>query len=69
MPIYEYQCQECEQVFEEIASAKDKDNARTCPACGSKTARRLMSTFAIGKPASGSSVSCPTCSTGTCNLS
>jgi putative FmdB family regulatory protein len=41
MPIYEFRCQRCDVVFEEILSIHS-GGKRTCPACG-KPARRLIS--------------------------
>ncbi|MDY0276236.1 MAG: zinc ribbon domain-containing protein [Desulfomicrobium sp.] len=41
MPIYEYSCEDCLQIFEEWQ--KDfQDREKTCPVCGG-TAQRLMS--------------------------
>lgn len=41
MPIYEYSCEDCLQIFEEWQ--KDfQDRERTCPVCGG-TAHRLIS--------------------------
>lgn len=46
MPVYEYQCDQCEIVFEElfISSAKAKEyfNEHPCPECG-ENARRVVS--------------------------
>ncbi len=70
MPLYEYACEDCGTQFERLVSLQDRDRDGVCPECGSKDVRRLISTFAIGKSiASGSTgMSCPTCTTGTCNL-
>ena len=69
MPLYEYQCQRCGTTFEELVSLAERDNGRECPKCHSKRARRLVSLFATGSSSDSSSVtSCPTCSTGVCNL-
>ncbi|HSS40931.1 MAG TPA: zinc ribbon domain-containing protein [Solirubrobacterales bacterium] len=40
MPIYEFECEECEARFEELVAA---DGAVACPSCGSKRVRRLLS--------------------------
>jgi putative FmdB family regulatory protein len=42
MPIYEYQCGDCEQRFEEYLSDSTTP-APPCPKCGSTKVRRLMS--------------------------
>lgn len=41
MPIYEYRCNDCEQVFEEWLRTFD-ETERTCPVCGGH-AERIMS--------------------------
>jgi len=70
MPLYEYRCEDCETTFEQLVAARDRDNGAVCPDCGSKQVQRLISTFAVGKSSSSSSasISCPTCSTGVCDL-
>lgn len=46
MPTYEYRCQECGQVFEEVLHMTDHDTARPlCPACESREVEQLMSSF------------------------
>ena len=45
MPIYEYRCSDCEQIFEEWQKGfEDKDVA--CPVCGHK-AKRIISNTAF----------------------
>jgi putative FmdB family regulatory protein len=41
MPIYEFECEECGERFEELVGAAA--DAPTCPACGLARTRRLMS--------------------------
>lgn len=41
MPIYEFECEECAAVFEELVAASA--GAVPCPECGSERTRRLMS--------------------------
>lgn len=71
MPLYEYACEDCGETFEELVSLRDRHNKRVCPNCGSEQVQRLVSTFAMGKPSANSTTSaasCPTCSTGVCDL-
>ncbi|MBU0608239.1 MAG: zinc ribbon domain-containing protein [Armatimonadetes bacterium] len=70
MPLYEYRCENCDRTFEQMVAARNRDDGATCPDCGSKRVRRLISRFGIGKASLGSSSasSCPTCSSGTCSL-
>lgn len=67
MPLYEYACKNCGEKFEELRSLNDADRSNACPKCGSKSARRVMSTFATGSSKTDVGEG-PTCSTGVCNL-
>jgi putative FmdB family regulatory protein len=42
MPLYEYQCQTCEQRFERIQKFSDPP-VETCPSCGGKVTKLLSS--------------------------
>lgn len=42
MPIYEYHCPECDNLFEEWCQRVDDQKSKPCPKCG-KTAQRIMS--------------------------
>ncbi len=44
MPLYEYRCESCTMVFEELVSSQAA--AVKCPTCGSRTPTRVLSTFA-----------------------
>ena len=44
MPIYEYQCEKCDERFEELILG-GRDDDIECPACGSERTRKLMSAF------------------------
>jgi len=45
MPIYEYKCQTCGDVFERLYFASDGDDSVDCPACGGKKTEKLLSAF------------------------
>ncbi len=45
MPIYEYRCETCGMLFDQLRPMTASDTA-TCPACGSAEARRLLSRVA-----------------------
>lgn len=47
MPIYEFECGECGQVFEDLVPAGTA--AASCPACGTDGARRRLSTFGLSR--------------------
>jgi putative FmdB family regulatory protein len=54
MPIYEYRCDDCGKVFEEILS-DTSIKSLPCPSCNSKKTEKLMSRIgAVGKGKSGS---------------
>lgn len=48
MPMYEYRCEGCGQVFEQLRPMADADRGVVCPACESEQIERLLSTFAAG---------------------
>jgi len=54
MPIYEYQCQVCEQQFEEMVRHAESEEVH-CPRCGTDEVSRLFSLFGVG-PATGATV-------------
>ncbi len=43
MPIYEYACQQCEKIFEELVVRKSDEADVRCPACESPRVERVMS--------------------------
>ena len=53
MPIYEYLCPDCANLFEEIVSGSGQ--APACPHCGGANGRKLLSASAsvVGKEAAG----------------
>ncbi len=46
MPLYEYRCEACGNVFEKIARWSEADRSPFCPQCQSDNTRRKVSTFA-----------------------
>ncbi|MEW6236747.1 MAG: FmdB family zinc ribbon protein [Candidatus Omnitrophota bacterium] len=45
MPLFEYQCKECERVFEELVySGSEKIH---CPSCASSKVEKILSTFGV----------------------
>ena len=48
MPIYEYRCPDCKQIFEEWQRDYEEHEV-TCPVCGSKTERLVSHTSFILK--------------------
>jgi putative FmdB family regulatory protein len=46
MPIYEFRCEACQQVFEHLALGRDEQIETRCPSCGSEDLSRVMSSCA-----------------------
>jgi putative FmdB family regulatory protein len=58
MPIYEYRCNECGDLFEKMVKFSDADILPACPKCESKDTRKMLSTVAsFGNSSSGTSSS------------
>jgi len=66
MPIYEFECGKCKNVFETLFTSRDDMSKVACPACNSKKTKKLMSTFGgkIGSTSSGGG--CGTCAATSC---
>lgn len=45
MPIYEYQCAECDAVFERLVLRPQPATQMPCPQCGSPRTAKVFSTF------------------------
>lgn len=49
MPMYDFACRECGQVFEKKLRMSQSSDPQVCPSCGSGDTRRHMSSaFAVG---------------------
>jgi putative FmdB family regulatory protein len=49
MPMYDFACRDCGQVFEKKLKMSESSDAQICPTCGSgDTRRHLSSAFAMG---------------------
>lgn len=47
MPIYEFECGECDERFEELSPAGTQ--TATCPSCGAAGAERRLSSFGLSR--------------------
>src|SRR5438309_456814 len=47
MPVYEYRCDKCRRKTSVLVRSSQSAIAPTCGHCGSRTLRRLFSTFAV----------------------
>jgi putative FmdB family regulatory protein len=46
MPTYEYQCRECDEIFEQQSRIADHEHLHPkCPVCGSKKVEQVFSAF------------------------
>ncbi|MDD2966530.1 MAG: zinc ribbon domain-containing protein [Desulfovibrionaceae bacterium] len=69
MPIYEYQCDKCQHIFEELVF---NDATPACPHCGAGETHKLMSACShqgegCRQPASSGGSGCAGCSGGHCS--
>ena len=56
MPLYEFQCTECDRSFEELVRTSTASADVKCPGCGSEHVRRKVSLFASKVSAGGSAI-------------
>jgi putative FmdB family regulatory protein len=57
MPIYEYQCKDCGDIFDALRSMSQADNPIACEHCHSmKTTRKVSAAFAHSAGSNGGSV-------------
>ncbi len=57
MPLYEYRCGTCGNVFEAYRRLSEEEREETCPSCGGSASRLRISLFTAGgggSPAKGS---------------
>lgn len=69
MPIFEFQCEDCGEVFEELILG-GKIEGINCKKCKSPKVKKLISQVAFksgNKFVSASGSSCSTCKAGTCS--
>jgi len=70
MPIYEYQCADCNTIFEKIRSIVSSDHQIECQSCRSVNNVRILSTFFTCNSEgmnSNNNSSCISCSGGNCS--
>ncbi|MCJ7595247.1 MAG: zinc ribbon domain-containing protein [Desulfobacterales bacterium] len=54
MPIYEFKCNKCGKIFEQLVFASDGEEGILCPSCGKTDTCRLLSSFSCGSSIAGS---------------
>ena len=58
MPIYEYKCQKCGHITEQLRSMSTADDATACEECQSKETQRVQSVFAANSGGGGAVPDC-----------
>ena len=66
MPLFEFECADCKQSFEELVFSISAVPDVSCPECGSSYVEKKISTFA-SRSAGGSSVSLSSSASAACN--
>ena len=64
MPLFEYKCGACSQVFEAYKRLSDDASAERCPACGGKAVKVSVSLFGAKTGGSGAPGGGATCGSG-----
>ncbi len=65
MPLYEYRCKNCGEVFEKMVRWSEADRSPICPKCQSQDTQKKMSQIAsFGTLSSGSSSPSSNCGSG-----
>ena len=59
MPLYNYQCEQCQSEFTELRRCSEMDAAIECPECGNRETRRTLSCFAVGVETSSPTITSP----------
>ncbi|MDH5561582.1 MAG: zinc ribbon domain-containing protein [Deltaproteobacteria bacterium] len=62
MPLFDYQCNVCDNKFSELRKIAEKDSEINCPSCDSLDTKRLLTTFSVGAVSGAAQSSCPTAS-------
>jgi putative FmdB family regulatory protein len=58
MPIFDYKCQACGQVFELLTRSSGEDGSPACPDCGSRNLEKLVSAPVILRNSGNSGKTC-----------
>jgi putative FmdB family regulatory protein len=55
MPIYEFRCRKCDEVFERFMKVDEGGDSLKCPYCGEKKPEKILSSFSSSKGSESSS--------------
>lgn len=53
MPMYSYECQDCEERFEASAKIEERNNPQECPACTSMNSMKVIDAVGLNFPGDG----------------
>ncbi|MBN1365476.1 MAG: zinc ribbon domain-containing protein [Syntrophaceae bacterium] len=66
MPIYEFKCKKCKNIFERLIFSPTEEGVLSCPQCGAKQAEKVMSAPARRKSKGSSDSAGSSCSATSC---
>ena len=67
MPLFEFECNDCNNSFEDLVRSNDEVEGVICPICGSESTNKKISTFATkGSLSTNYALSGSGASTGSC---
>ena len=52
MPVYEFKCAKCGELFEVMVSYAEREKEHACPKCGSLEVKQAISLFSAAPPRS-----------------
>jgi putative FmdB family regulatory protein len=52
MPVYEFKCSKCGDLFEVMGSYAEREKEHACPKCGSTEVKQAISLFSAAPPKS-----------------
>ena len=53
MPMYLYECQDCDEQFEEMALIAKREDPQACPECGEVNSRKILTAANLNFPGDG----------------
>lgn len=65
MPIFEYQCQDCQHVVE-VLQKNARVEKMVCPACSKRNMKKCLSGFSVGQSKSARPAACEACPSSAC---
>lgn len=72
MPLYDFSCRDCHLTFERLCRGSFSLEELSCPRCGGKNLKKLMSSFrtsrrTVDSATPATSSGCSTCSSSSCS--